>query len=403
MEQQKQITYKVPVVNMPWLMGRIEELNKKAHKLDTPAIVFNIIRTYTKRTKDSHGREYDKMMNEITISGIAPKLAGWSFLGTIQHTENGNVVRAINEIEIPVEYRTVKRACDHCKKDRNRKDTYLVVSESKEFKQLGKACLKDYTGHISPAHLAALAEFIDQLNNGEDSEYESNGKFELLAPSLAFLRMACEAVVKQGAYITRKQTEITKGFATSEYAWTSLFPPKKSDKSDFIPLTETPPGESLFSHVIDSLAELDTQKNKTSFEHNVLVACRQEMIARRDIGLVAAAIMLYEKNLIKKIDLKKNQESAWVGAVKEKREFDVVVYKKLGFETAFGYMRMILMKDTAGNVFMWKTGTGFSGNISVGDNIKIKGTIKKHDEYQGVKQTILTRCSLLEEKAIANQ
>ena len=399
---EKQITYQVPAVNMPWLLGRIAELNKKASKLDTPAIVFSVLRTYSKRTKDSEGREYNKLMNEITISGIAPKIAGWSFLGTIQHTENGNILRAINETEIPVEYRTTKRLCDHCKKDRNRKDTFLVVNESKEFKQVGKSCLKDYTGHISPAHLAMLAEFIDQLNKGEDSEYESNGKFELTVPSSVYLRMACEAVVKDGAYITRKQTAITGGMATSEHAWMSLFPPKGTD-SKFIPLINTPPGESLFSRVLDALVELDGRVNKSGFEHNVVVAWKQGSVSHREIGLLAAAIMIYEKDLIKKIDLRQGQDSSWVGEVKEKREFDVTIFKKLGFETAYGYMRMILMKDAAGNILMWKTSTDFGGDVSVGDNIKIKGTIKKHDEYQGVKQTILTRCAIIEEKVVVNQ
>lgn len=395
METQKQITYQVPVINMSWLMGRIQELNKKAHKLDTPAIVFSVLRTYVKRTKDSEGREYDKMMNEITISGIAPKLAGWGFLGTIQHTENGNILRVINETSIPEIYRTTKQVCGHCNKDRNRKDTYLVAHDDGTVKQVGKSCLKDYTGHISPAHLAMLAEFIDQLNRGEDSDYEPNSRFPMEIPSGTFLRYACEAVVVDGAYITRKQTEITNGLSTSDYAWMSLFPPKGTK---FSPLSKTEAGEKLFDAVVNSLVELESKNNKSDFEHNVLMAWKKGTIERRETGILGAAIMIHEKALLKKIDLKKNMDSNWVGTVKARTEFDVVVTKRLGFETAFGYMTMILMKDQAGNILVWKTGTGFNESVSVGDELKIKGTIKKHDEYQGIKQTILTRCSIIEKK-----
>lgn len=47
------------------------------------------------------------------------------------------------------------------------------------------------------------------------------------------------------------------------------------------------------------------------------------------------------------------------------------------------------MKDIEGNVFIWKTGKSLSGNVT------LSGTVKAHEEYNGVKQTILTRCKVL--------
>ena len=46
--------------------------------------------------------------------------------------------------------------------------------------------------------------------------------------------------------------------------------------------------------------------------------------------------------------------------------------------------------DDAGNVFVWKA----SGAYNVFDGVTIKGTVKDHSEYQGVKQTVLTRCKI---------
>ena len=196
---------------------------------------------------------------------------------------------------------------------------------------------------------------------------------------------------------------------TSVHAWMSIFPPRRSDrKSDFTPLSKTNAGEILFNKVVDSLYELDAKPTKSDFEHNVLVNWKKGVVQRRDAGLLAAAIMIHEKALLKKIDLQKDADSKHVGTVKERREFEVTITKKLGFETAFGIMFMILMKDTEGNVIIWKTGTGFNDrhyNASVGHKFKIKATVKKHDEYQGIKQTIVTRCAVVEEKveeAVAN-
>jgi hypothetical protein len=390
----KQVTYDVPVINMPWLKGRVEDLDKKAVKLGTDPISFTIIRTWTKRTQDAEGHKYNKLMNEITITGIAPKLAGWSFLGTIQHTEAGNILRVINETQIPEQYRIVKQLCGHCNKDRNRKDTYLVTHEDGSFKQLGKSCLKDYTGHVSPAYLAALAQFIDELNKSGDRDYESN-RFPLEVPSATFLRMACEAVVDSGAYITNKQAEFTNKHSTSIHAWMSLFPPK-GPGIKFTPLIHTEAGETLFNKVQESLKELDLKSVKSDFEHNVLMSWKKEIAEHREVGILGAAIMIHEKALLKKLEFKNNSDSTWIGAVKERSEFEVTITKKFGFETAFGYMAMILMKDESGNILVWKTGTGFEGK-GVGDKFRIKATVKKHDTYQDIKQTVLTRCILLQD------
>ena len=50
--------------------------------------------------------------------------------------------------------------------------------------------------------------------------------------------------------------------------------------------------------------------------------------------------------------------------------------------------------DEAGNVFVWKT-TLFL-DLDRNQEVIIKGTIKAHDEYDGVKQTVLTRCKFEE-------
>jgi hypothetical protein len=396
METQEQITYRVPVINMPWLMDRVEKLNKKADKLGTPAIVFSVIRSYNKLTKDANGREYVKPMNEIAISGIAPKLAGWSFQGTIQHTENGNILRAINETAIPEAYRSVKRLCDHCNKDRNRKDTYLVVNENNEFKQLGKSCLKDYTGHISPAHLAMLAEFIDQLNNADQNEYPSSGHYPLEVFTGEFLRMCCESVVAHGGFVTRKQAELGTETATANRAWMSLFPPRMT--STFVPLSHTTAGAELYDKVVSALVDLEQKKDISAFEHNILMVWKQGVVTNRETGLFAAAILIYERALVKKLNLALDQESNWVGTVKDRTEFTLTVSKKMSYDSAFGFVTIILMKDSVGNVFVWKTSTGTS-SVSVGDTLKIKGTIKKHETYHEVKQTILTRCVIISEES----
>jgi hypothetical protein len=48
--------------------------------------------------------------------------------------------------------------------------------------------------------------------------------------------------------------------------------------------------------------------------------------------------------------------------------------------------------DENGNVLVWQTSKGLG--IENGAKVKVTGTIKEHNEYKEVKQTVLTRCKI---------
>ena len=54
---------------------------------------------------------------------------------------------------------------------------------------------------------------------------------------------------------------------------------------------------------------------------------------------------------------------------------------------------MIKMTDASGNVFVWWGTNDFAADLSVGDKVEGKATVKAHDEYDGCAQTVLTRLS----------
>jgi len=58
--------------------------------------------------------------------------------------------------------------------------------------------------------------------------------------------------------------------------------------------------------------------------------------------------------------------------------------------------------DDGGNVMVWFTQRGGLGdyNINTGDRIQIAGTVKKYQEYDGQKQTVLTRVKLMDLEVI---
>ena len=102
---------------------------------------------------------------------------------------------------------------------------------------------------------------------------------------------------------------------------------------------------------------------------------------------------------------------AYIGKVKERLELVVTVVGDYTFVSSFGYRETLnhiyTMKDEENNVFVWKTSNDLvietvteEGFIEMdfakkGDKIRIKGTVKEHNEYRNEPQTVLTRCKVL--------
>jgi hypothetical protein len=53
---------------------------------------------------------------------------------------------------------------------------------------------------------------------------------------------------------------------------------------------------------------------------------------------------------------------------------------------------MIKFEDENGNILVWFTTT--NPQKEIGSTITVTGTVKRHSEYKGTKQTELTRCKL---------
>ena len=83
-------------------------------------------------------------------------------------------------------------------------------------------------------------------------------------------------------------------------------------------------------------------------------------------------------------------ESKHVGRIGEKIEISVIVERVISCDSAYGTSLLHVMRDAEGNVYTWFA----SGSLAfeAGNEAKIKGTVKAHNERNGVPQTVLTRC-----------
>lgn len=80
------------------------------------------------------------------------------------------------------------------------------------------------------------------------------------------------------------------------------------------------------------------------------------------------------------------------GEVGDKIEKAVVLTKVTSWDSVYGTCFFYRFIDTEGHVFVWKTGSVL--DLEAGKSLILKGTIKEHKEYEGTKETVLTRCKI---------
>ena len=112
-------------------------------------------------------------------------------------------------------------------------------------------------------------------------------------------------------------------------------------------------------------------------------------------GFVAYAYVLYKK-LNEKLNEKANEQhnnsnSNYVGEIGEKIAFDGTVVKSISTVSNYGQLYINIFKDNNGNIFVWKTTTK---SFDIDIKVQVSGTVKDHKEYDGQKQTILTRAKV---------
>lgn len=114
--------------------------------------------------------------------------------------------------------------------------------------------------------------------------------------------------------------------------------------------------------------------------------------------------------MVKQENAKRNQKdsvSGYLGNVGDKIEVEVTLKCTTYWDTDFGTTYLHVMEDKDGNVLTWKTNNGSFMFLPKGEEyykyidtdypFTIKGKVKDHTEYKGVKQTVLTRCSFFSE------
>lgn len=363
--------------------------------------------------RDEHGQPRYSFIpaSWVHLSGQNPILpGGWKFVAALQHVKNASgwetIIRNAPEApEAPAQYRACAPDCDHCHSIRNRHDTYLLVNEAGDWKQVGSSCLEAFLPGVDPERYLWLAEMNISLGSfASDDDVENGPREEIMVSLEWFLSVAC-GVLRQWGWISRKKAEESamagRRIPTSKFRVEErLFPPRFGSQQWSEEIHGWEVSDQDRARAAEVLAWAKSYyaglSNPSQFDHNMKVLAGMERLGLRDFGLAAYLPQAYNVAMGKRIEHERAAKSEWQGEVgKRLRGLSLKVVRVFSSESMYGEIHRVKMVDAAGNRWQWKNS---SWCPEPGVEVVLDGTVKEHSEWQGIRETMLSRCNIKQEQ-----
>jgi hypothetical protein len=407
-------TFKIPESRLDGLRSKLDALVKRAAKLGAGAISYTVGEQVMERVPDPDGTQIAPRYRAyymVEIAGEAPKLAGWTFVATVDHfldevgAEWINTIRAPHQTAVDLaRYRAAPPNCDQCHRTIRRISTYVLQHEDGRVAQVGSTCLADFLGHPDPAALAASFELLLQaVALGEEGEDFSGGgtSYVGLQSYLTYVALA----VRLGGWVSRKVARDSADLKTAS-----------ADVADSLMFSKDPrdprPGdedremaEKALEWAGQFAARAQTAPDSlTDYEWNVATVVRLGVIEQRTMGVAASIIGGYKRSLNEARQHAERAASVFFGTEKER-----IVLKNIWLDAVFpcegmyGTTYIHRFRTAEGNLAVWFSS---SGSLREHRAYELKATIKGHavrrytprnGETAEEKQTLITRCKVLAE------
>ena len=391
--------YNILFDNMERLEKKLQTIKNKCVKYGND-FTFNKLGIEYKEVEYQDGKHILKYQ-VVEVQGTCKVDGSWKAIATVEHAPTGNIIRqfADHENNIPSIYYSTKSICQHCNTKRKRKETIIVYNtDTQEYKQVGKSCLKDFTS-IDVELYAQWVSLYDTLIQGE--QVPQGYKPINYIPRNTFLTYALETIkhfsyVKtDGDFPTKERAmnyyRVDNGYIRGRLADTYR---NEMNLVDFKADTE-----ENNKTVTDAIAWIMTQDKSNSYIHNLQVVCSMEYLNYSHIGILASLIPTYQREMKRQAERQERQKqinesrqaeqesSRHVGTIGQRLNVDVSSVSVLtSFYTEYGMKYIYKIVDSNNNVLIWKTTNHLSENTK-----KIVATIKAHGEYREVKQTEVSR------------
>lgn len=340
-----------------------------------------------------------------TIDGIVPKLPGqWEFIGQIEEDAIigpmpkliGDDAQRLNLNLDPYRDLGTWNDCDHCHTRRDRAKVYLLRStETGDITRVGSTCLAAFLGITfrlpeDGFNVLKEAEELEEMTwfgGPDDTSYRIDHVLAI-----------AHAMVATYGWLSSANARYTPGAASTGERVLSLLKERgrsAAQKRD----------EMIFSVPADTIADTiafarDMRDHDDSEYARTISAIvrgnsdNHHLVSGRNVKILASVVSGYQRAKSRAAEAAAAVDSEYVGTVGKRQTFAglKVIFSRV-FDSYYGERQLIKFVDAAGNILVWWN-TG-SANPKIDEMYDVTGTPKTHDEYEGVKQTTLTRCKLV--------
>jgi hypothetical protein len=386
------------------LNAAIDSINKANARAERAGIEDRFtyqIETYKQRIPSGTPGVPDQIevRHRLTLNRPTIQHDGWTFAATLTwDPEAGLVTRTVPGATLF--NRPEARQCDVCHSQRDRRDTY-IVQKGDEQQQVGSSCLQQFMG-ISPSGLWMLGFEPDTGGGGEgggggggvpfnDRRFDSQ---QMLALSFA--------VARDTGWISRGRAQSMQTRSTSDRVadiLTGSLPSRDPARAEEQAWQEKMKREAV-GLMDDAQSILDTARTMdgdSDYASNLRSVAQPDTVSGRNMPLLASAIAVHQRiqeQEAARRAAREQQEQNPSQHVGEKggkiKDHEATVLGVRYIDGAYGVTTLLTFSDNDGNVLKWFA-SGRKDDISVGDTVKVSGTVKDHGEFRGVAETVLTR------------
>ncbi len=325
---------------------------------------------------------------DVTITGEPPRYQGWRFVAAVDAVEGGTILRYPPGSTGKVNNDQIRAGeCDHCHTTRGRRSTVLVAhDDTGRLLQVGRSCLKDFLGHNTlPVFLTAdeIANSLGGSLSGTPAAWDVHSVLTYAAAAVEAFGWTPASASDHGRVPTRDVVRLALNGGRGADQLRDQLAPHLAD------------AQALAPHL--RLDLLNGLTGTSGYEANLVAVLSGEAVDAKHLGLAVSAILAHQRLTADRAREASRHEAAQtvehVGTVGEKVTLTGVVRTAVRVD-GYAYRSpdsVMLVVDCGTAVAKMTTAAAWAYPLKVGDPVTITGTVKAHTEWNGIKQTVLTR------------
>lgn len=347
-------------------------------------------------------------------------IKGNTFLASVTQEEGGMLVRGTKESDLDG-WRPESMSCDHCGHNRGRKKVYIIQDKEGQRKQVGSSCVAEYMG-VRPEGLWAL-DVDRETFNAPDNTPKFKPMYEPKNIALVSMALSSDGHDYLGSQSMNPTSEEVRNYfnpPTPMGTEAQKFRMRQENEERERRVAEYASNPENLKKVEEAVAAVE-KMNRSDYGENMKTIFRSSTVSGKSFNYAVSVAAVY--NRAKKDESKRKQWDQEKADREAKRAEQNSQYASgfLGNEgdsvkgTSATFMGMrgtgmtdfygdpvqaITLKSADNKQVVWFTSKP-EYEFKEGDEIEItSGSIKRHGNYQGVDQTIITRAKIVDKHVL---